>query len=182
MMKILIVSLCKNNLGEKMKFILIGIVVLGIGYIGYGINKYYRRRKRFFEDLISVSERLSVDISFSKDNLKTILSGSTTSYGVDFRKSIEGYIKFLNDNKEELNHTLLFSKASLLKEEERESVFLFFKNLGRLDASNQVSEINNFKNKFIFFRDEAVVENKKFGTLSFKLALLFALLIVILLI
>lgn len=181
--KTLIAFLYKNKfIGDKMKVILIVIVVLGVGYIGYGISKYYRKRKRFFEDLILLSERLSVDISFSKDNLHTILSNSLDSYSIPFRNVLEGYLKFLEDNKKELTTTLLFNKSSLLKEEERENVFLFFKNLGRLDASNQVSEINNFKTKFIFLKDEATGENKKFGALSFKLAILFGLLLIILLI
>lgn len=166
----------------KMKVILIGIIVLGIGYIGYGISKYYRKRKVFFEDLIFMSERLSVDISFSKDNLYTILSNSIDSYSKDFKKCIEGYLQFLKDNKEDLTDNLLFKNLTLLKKEEKESILFFFKSLGRLDASNQVSEINNFKNKFIYFSEEAINENKKFGTLSFKLSILFALLLLILLI
>lgn len=163
-----------------MKYILISIIVFGASYIGYGISKYYRKRKRYFEDLILITERLSVDISFSKDNLQTIISNSINSYGNDFKNSLNGYLQYLKDNKTELTVDLLFKKSSLIKEEEKEIVFLFFKSLGRLDASNQVSEINNFKVKFISLKDDAENENKKFGSLSFKLAIIFALLIIIL--
>lgn len=165
-----------------MKYILIAIVVFGISYIGYGIDKYYRKRKRYFDDLILVSERLSVDIRFSKDTLTKILSNSIDSYGNDIKKSINGYLEFLKDNQKELNNDLLFKKSTLIKKDEQETIFLFFKSLGRLDASNQISEINNFKTKFIALRDEADNDNKKFGSLSFKLAILFALLVIILLI
>lgn len=165
-----------------MKYILFAVIVLGISYIGYGISKYYRKRKRYFEDLILVAERLSVDISFSKDNLQTILTNSIDSYGNDLKNSIKGYIEYLKNNGKELSNNLIFKKSSLIKDEEKETVFLFFKSLGRLDASNQISEINNFKTKFVALRDSADIENKKFGSLSFKLAILFALLITILLI
>lgn len=165
-----------------MKYLLIAIVVFGISYIGYGFGKYYRKRKRFFEDLIFVSERLCVDISFSKDNLQKILFNSIESYGKDLKSVICSYIEYLKDNKIQLNNNLLFKKSTLIKDEEKETIFLFFKSLGRLDASNQVSEINNFKSKFISLKDNADVENKKFGTLSLKLAILFALLLIILMI
>jgi stage III sporulation protein AB len=165
-----------------MKYLLIAIIVMGVSYIGYGISRYYRKRKRYFEDLILLSERLSVDISFSKDNLQTILKNSIDSYGNDLKSSIKGYMEFLKNNEKELSNNLIFKKSSLIKDEEKETVFLFFKSLGRLDASNQVSEINNFKIKFVSLRDDAENDNKKFGSLSFKLAILFALMIIILLI
>lgn len=165
-----------------MKYILIAIVVFGVSYIGYGINKYYRKRKRYFDDLILVAERLSVDISFSKDSLTRIFTSSFDSYGSDIKSVINSYMEFLKDNKTELNNELLFKKSTLIKDDEKETVFLFFKSLGRLDASNQIAEINNFKTKFIALKEEADTENKKFGSLSFKLAILFALLAIILLI
>ena len=165
-----------------MRYILIAIIVFGVSYIGYGISRYYRKRKRYFEDLILISERLSVDISFSKDNLQTIILNSINSYGNDFKKSVNGYLEYLKDNKTEFTNELLFKKSSLIKEEEKETIFLFFKSLGRLDASNQVSEIGNFKTKFISLKDNAEIDNKKFGSLSFKLAIVVALLIIILLI
>lgn len=164
-----------------MQLILIGVIVFGVSYIGYGIAKYYRRRKRYFQDLVFLTERLSVDISFSKDYLQSIFIKSMGSYGKELQSSINGYVEYLKNN-HDLTDNLLFNKSTLIKDEEKDTVFLFFKSLGRLDASNQISEINNFKDKFIVMRDEAESDNKKFGALSFKLAMLFALLIVILLI
>ncbi|MDD4110142.1 MAG: stage III sporulation protein AB [Clostridia bacterium] len=165
-----------------MKYFLIAIVVFGISYIGYGFGKYYRKRKRFFEDLIFVAERLCVDISFSKDNLQKILFNSINSYDTDLKNVVSFYIQYLKDNKVQLNNDLLFKKSTLIKEEEKETILLFFKSLGRLDALNQVSEINNFKGKFVSLRDIADIENKKYGMLSFKLAILFALLVIVLMI
>jgi stage III sporulation protein AB len=165
-----------------MKFILMAVIVVGVSYVGYGISRYYRKRKRYFSDLILLSERLSVDISFTKDYLVSICSRSVVSFGSDLKNTVNSYIEFLKNNETELTSELIFKKSSLIKEEEKEVVFLFFKSLGRLDASNQISEIENFKNKFIAYKNEAEIEDKKFGSLSFKLALLLALLIVILLI
>lgn len=165
-----------------MKYILIAVIVFGVSYIGYGINKYYRKRKRYFDDLILLTERLSVDISFSKDSLTTIFLNSLDSYGSDVKSIVNSYLEFLNDNQKELNNDLLFNKSTLIKKEEQETIYLFFKSLGRLDASNQIAEINNFKTKFATLKEDADRDNKKFGSLSFKLAILFALLVIILLI
>ena len=165
-----------------MKFILVGIVVLGMGYIGFGLSSFYKRRKRFFEDLILFCEKLCVDISFSKETLSSIISSNLNYFSKDFVSVLNLYLSYLKTNTTELNSQIIFNKSTLIKDEEKELVTVFFKSLGRLDASNQVSEINNFKTKFLNFKTVAEEENKKFGGLSLKLMLLLGLLVVIILI
>lgn len=165
-----------------MKIILVGVVLLGMGYIGFGIASFYRRRKRFFDDLILFCEKLCVDISFSKENLSSIISSNKASFSKDFKGVLGGYLNFLSLKENEVSSNLLFKKQNIISSEEQESITLFFKNLGRLDASNQIMEIGNFKEKFLALKKKADEENKKFGSLSLKLILLFGVLIVILLI
>ncbi len=164
-----------------MKWILIGVIIVGMAYIGYGISRYYHKRKRYFDDMILLCEKLCVDISFSKENLHSIISSSLDNYSKDFKKGAESYLEYLKNNSNEINEEMLFKKDSLLKEEEKQIVLLFFRSLGRLDASNQISEINNFKSKFVAYKENAEEDNKKFGSLSFKLMLLFGVMIVIIL-
>lgn len=165
-----------------MKFILIGVVLVGMGYIGFGFARFYRRRKRFFADLILFCEKLCVDISFSKETLKTIVSSNLTNFSKDFKNVLERYLDFLSLKSSEVTPNLLFKGSTLLSKEEQENIALFFKSLGRLDVSCQVVDINNFKNKFLNFQSNADEENKKFGSLSLKLMLLFGALVVIILI
>lgn len=165
-----------------MKFILVGVVLVGMGYIGFGLARFYRRRKRFFADLILFCEKLCVDISFSKETLKTIVSSNLTNFSKDFKNVLERYLDFLSLKSSEVTPNLLFKSSTLLSKEEQENIALFFKSLGRLDASNQIADINNFKNKFLNFQSNADEENKKFGSLSLKLMLLFGALVVIILI
>lgn len=165
-----------------MKYILIGVVLVGMGYIGFGLARFYRRRKRFFSDLILFCEKLCVDISFSKETLSTIVSNNLTHFSKDFKNVLENYLKYLSLKSSEVSSNLLFSESTLVSKEEQENIALFFKSLGRLDASNQVAEINNFKTKFLSFQSRADEENKKFGALSLKLMLLFGALVVIILI
>lgn len=165
-----------------MKFILVGVVLVGMGYIGFGLARFYRRRKRFFADLILFCEKLCVDISFSKETLKTIVSSNLTNFSKDFKNVLERYLDFLSLKSSEVTPNLLFKGSTLLSKEEQENIALFFKSLGRLDVSCQVVDINNFKNKFLNFQSNADEENKKFGSLSLKLMLLFGALVVIILI
>lgn len=165
-----------------MKFILVGVVLVGMGYIGFGLARFYRRRKRFFADLILFCEKLCVDISFSKETLKTIVSSNLTNFSKDFKSVLERYLDFLSLKSSEVTPNLLFKGSTLLSKEEQENIALFFKSLGRLDVSCQVADINNFKNKFLNFQSNADEENKKFGSLSLKLMLLFGALVVIILI
>lgn len=165
-----------------MKFILVGVVLVGMGYIGFGLARFYRRRKRFFADLILFCEKLCVDISFSKETLKIIVSSNLTNFSKDFKNVLERYLDFLSLKSSEVTPNLLFKGSTLLSKEEQENIALFFKSLGRLDVSCQVVDINNFKNKFLNFQSNADEENKKFGSLSLKLMLLFGALVVIILI
>ena len=165
-----------------MKFILVAIVVIGMGYIGFGLSKYYRKRKRFFEDLILLCEKLCVDISFSKENLSSIISSNLSYFSKDFVEVLNAYLNYLNNNGQTISSEAFFKKSTLIKEEEKEVITVFFKSLGRLVATSQVSEIQNFKTKFSDFKMLAEEENKKFGSLSLKLMILLGLLVVIILI
>ena len=127
-------------------------------------------------------EKLCVDISFSKETLKTIVSSNLTNFSKDFKNVLERYLDFLSLKSREVAPNLLFKGSTLLSKEEQENIALFFKSLGRLDVSCQVADINNFKNKFLNFQSNADEENKKFGSLSLKLMLLFGALVVIILI
>ena len=115
-------------------------------------------------------------------NLKTIINQNLSCFGKDFKNILEGYLFYLDNNESVLSHDVLFKKNSLIKDPEKEILLQFFKDLGRLDASNQVLEIQNYKERFSSSKKQAEEENKKFGALSLKLMLLFGALVVIILI
>ena len=97
-----------------MKFILVGVVLVGMGYIGFGLARFYRRRKRFFADLILFCEKLCVDISFSKETLNTIVSSNLTNFSKDFKNVLERYLDFLSLKSSEVTPILLFKGSTLL--------------------------------------------------------------------
>ena len=165
-----------------MKYVLVGVIVAGMAYIGYGLSYYYRIRKKFFEDIILFCEKLSVDISFSKEILSSIVLNNLGNFSKEFRMILNEYLFYLKNNGTTLNKDSLFNKVKILKDEEKDSITIFFKSLGKLDMTNQINEIDNFKTKFISYKNTADEENKKFGALSLKLMFLLGLLIVIILI
>ena len=165
-----------------MKIILILIVVISMTYIGFGILQYYIKRKKIFEDIILLCEKLCVEISFFKNTLSSIISSNVNLFSKDFKNIISTYLNYLKNNNEVLTKDFLFKKNTLLNDDEKELILNFFYNLGRLDASNQISQINDYKNKFIELKQKTNEENSKFGSLSLKLLILMGLLIGIILI
>lgn len=57
-----------------MKLFLILSLVLLCGYVGYGLSSYYKNRRIFFEELISLIENVNLDINFSREKIVDILS------------------------------------------------------------------------------------------------------------
>ena len=85
------------------------------------------------------------------------------------------YTTYLDGNGE-LSQAELFKGINILKEQEKEVVFMFFKMLGRTDVDSQSKEIKNFENRFQYMATSAIMDNKKYGGLSVKMGLIMGLL------
>lgn len=165
-----------------MKILLLCLIVTCCTYIGYGLSSYYRKRHKIFRDCHSFANKLIVEINFAKNNLKEIITNSINSYSSDFKGILNGYLNYLNSDAKILNDEQLFKKNSMLSQDEKQTIFLFFKSLGRYDAQSQIIEIEHFQQKFEQLEKSADAENKKYSALYIKLGLLFGVLIAILLI
>lgn len=165
-----------------MKWVLLIFIVVCFSYIGYGFSKYYSRRNKFFEDLILFSERLCIDIAFSKDKMLSIVNACKLEVSKDLERVLLVYEKYLVGEIEDFTEEMYFETSNLLNEDEQSSIKLFFKNLGRLDSKNQTKEIENFKTKFELLRKNSDIENRKFGGLFIKLGFILGLTLAILLI
>lgn len=157
------------------------IVIFSSICFAFGAKFYfkYKRRKNFFDALIFLCHKFDVEINFSRERVVNIISSleekvKQNLYGLDknFISSIE--------NKESLEKDKLLKNLTFLSEEEGNSIFLFFKSLGRSDMENQLKEINNFENKFSQFCTASSQEFKKYGKLSIKLAIVACLMVVVL--
>ncbi len=161
-----------------MKIVL--MIVLSAVCLFFGGRFYFKfkRRKNFFEALVYLCQKFDVEINFSRERVQKII----TSLDDKIRQTLCGLDKnFLSilDSKENLEKPKLFQNISFLSEEEQNTVFLFFKSLGRSDIENQLKEIKNFESKFDQFSSASNLEFKKYGKLSVKLAIIASLMIVV---
>mgnify|MGYP002798444947 CR=1 FL=1 len=151
-----------------MKYVLIVVVFCLCVFVGILFSNKYTRRKRFFESLIALADKLALDIKFSRQRLKVLLENFDASNKKNLLGIDENFIEFL-DKKCELSNETLFKKADILKAEEKDFILLFFKTLGRSDVENQTKEIQSFIARFNEFKTKCDTEQKKYGALSWKL-------------
>ena len=107
-----------------MKYALILIVFCVCVGVGYFFSIKYMKRKRFFNSLIALADKLSLEINFSRERLKVLLQNfdevnKKNLLGIDAR-----FVDYL-DKKCELTTEEIFKKADCLKPEEKDSVCSF---------------------------------------------------------
>ena len=164
-----------------MKIVFLCLIICCCTYIGYGFSTYYRKRLRFFKDACDFASKLIVEINFSKTNLKNIIANSLNVYGSDFKFVLNNFSSYLSKEVDSLTSDFLLKKNFNLGSEDKQTLFLFFKSLGRYDAENQILEIENFKNKLEDVKKQCEVECKKYSSLYIKLGLMLGILIAIIL-
>ena len=164
------------------KIILLLLIVVCFGYIGYGFSRYYTRRVKFFTNCIWLCEKLEVEINFSKKKLNEIINSQIKNCSKDMQRCLIIYGDFLKDKENLFADKVSCELANLLTEDELSLFLLFLNSLGKFDIFNQVKEINNFNLKFKTYEKEAQKDNKSFGTLFIKLGIIIGLLLAILLI
>ncbi len=155
------------------------VLVASCTYVGYGFSKQYNLRAEFFEALDLFLKKMNLEINFSREKLKPIVSEYKTNC-----KELDGILKnFLNALEiRDLGLKELFEKTKLLKDDEKEMLFSFFKSLGHFDLSGQTDHINNFLKNFNFYLESSKEEKTKYGTLFTKLGIIVGVMISLILI
>ncbi|MBP3431738.1 MAG: stage III sporulation protein AB [Clostridia bacterium] len=164
-----------------MKYVFIVIVFLVCCGAGYAFSIKYSKRKKFFSSLISLAEKLALEINFSRERLKVLLQNFDDSSKRNLLGIDEKFVEYL-DKKCELTQEEVFKKADCLKTDEKEAVLLFLKTLGRSDVENQTKEIESFVTRFEETKKKCDEEQKKYGSLSMKLGVVAGLFCAIILI
>ncbi len=151
-----------------MKIVLILTVFLSCVGIGVFYSSKFQKRKKFFDSLICFADKLSLEINFSRERLRVLIEGFDESHKKNLFNVCEKYLDFL-DKKSELTKELLLADVKILKNDEKDLVFMFFKALGRRDVENQTKELQSFVSRFAEVKTKCDAEQKKYGTLSIKL-------------
>lgn len=154
-----------------MKTILCFVLIALFGFIGFGISSNYLKRKRFFYDLKLFTESIKSQIGFSRIKLELLLHDQINGYhSNDFENLLKNYLLLL---KECGDDDTLFKNITILTEQEKQTIFAFFKNLGKMDVKNQLNSIEMFDNIIQTHYLLANEESKKYGMLYTKLGILF---------
>jgi stage III sporulation protein AB len=153
-----------------MKYVLILFIFALCTYIGYLFSAKYAKRRKFFSALIGLAEKLSLEINFSRERLRVLIESFDSKQKKDLLGVDEAFLRFL-DKKEELSAETMFKKTDVLKPDEKDLVFSFFRVLGRSDVENQTKEIDSFVSRFSSSLNECKEEQKKYGSLSIKLGI-----------
>lgn len=164
-----------------MKYVLLGIMFGVCVFVGYLFSLKYKKRQKFFSTLIMLAEKLDVEINYSRDRLKKLITEFDESHKKNLLSVEQNFIDYL-DGKCELTSENLFKNVNILKASEKDFLFIFFKNLGRSDVENQTKEIKNYIKRFEEMSKTSDIENKKYGSLSLKLGIVAGLFLIVILI
>ena len=162
-----------------MKYFLLALMVGLCIYIGYMFSRKYKTRANFFQALVMLCQKFDVEINYSRERLKNIFSSLDEKQKHKLHGIDNNYISYMN-KETPLERDFLFKNIKFLKEEEKDVIFMFFKNLGRSDVDSQSKEIKNFQTRFEALSSSANTDNKKYGSLSIKLGIIAGLVIVVL--
>ena len=158
-----------------MKIILLLILISLSGIIGYGISFSYKQRYNFFYSLSIFLQNLKTDINFLSTKLLNILDKTSKNINNnDLTSLLNNFTKLIKEE-ECINVQSLFKGISFLIETEKEQICLFFKNLGKTDAINQIEVISNMQNTVSDYLTCAKKDCDKYCSLYTKLGVLFGL-------
>ncbi len=164
-----------------MKWLFLALMFGLCVFVGYFFSMKYKKRLNFYSALILFAQKLDVEINFSRERLKKLIENIDEKTKKNLLGIDNNFLAYLNDN-QELTYELLFKNCNILKQDEKEMIFLFFKSLGRTDVIGQTKEIQNFLKRFDDKLNKCLSDNKKYGSLCFKLGIIAGLFIVVILI
>ncbi len=163
-----------------MNFIILGVLAGICIFIGYIFSIKYKRRSSFFKSLVLLCQKMDVEINYSRERLKNLFQ----NFDDKMKKNLQGidknFLQYLESNSP-LQEEALLKNINFLKPNEKDLIMLFFKSLGRSDLASQSKELKNFEKRFEEFSQQATSENKKYGSLSIKLGIAAALMLIVVL-
>lgn len=152
-----------------MKVILIILLVVLCGMVGYGIGYGYKQRKKFFDAYLSFLQNLKSDIGFSASKLTNIIEKSkNNTSSKDFKNFLDNYLQSITDE----SKSSLFKSIKFLSSDEQEDIANFFMQLGKTDIFNQIELIKQNIEKVKLLCEKVKKDSDKYCPLYTKLGVL----------
>lgn len=160
------------------KYIALFLIFGAICYIGYLLKLSYKRKVDFFELYNNFLEYTLFEIKNNKSDFENIID----KYLINNKNLFSNILEKYKANLYNINNTKIISNGLFLTKFEAENIKLFFNKIATLDFDSAIIFIN--KNIIIVngFIDSAKKDLQKKGELYFKLSIMLAFFITIILI
>ncbi len=154
------------------------LLMFAFSFLGYLIGNRLALRlsdkRRYFEELISLIERLNGDFRFRQSSVCELINKQKFKSEL-LNRNLSEFCAFAQGETATLNLC-----SSNLNESERKCVFEMFSALGRYDLDTQLIILQDFKDKIEGFYQKAVVQENKMSGAYRKIGALCGLMIGIL--
>ena len=134
--------------------------------IAHAVSEQYKEKYDFYENLKNFLNKFKLNLSFKQEKIMNFLekTNSKKTFNI-FIKSYKQYIK---------NNELNLQEIKILTDEEKKQLINIIKNIGNLDAKNEINQINIFLEEIDIKLKNAENDKKKLCPMILKLSLLFA--------
>ncbi len=156
-----------------MKIFLIITLIVVIMLIAVSVSEQYKDRYDFYFNLKLFLTQLKLNISFRADKLDKFLQQIKPKK--NFKIFIAAYQEYLKTTKLDL------SQLKILDEDERQELHDIVTNIGKMDKTNEVKQIEGFVLSIEEKQNQALQAKTKLCPMIIKLSLLFALAVAIVL-
>ena len=164
-------------MSEILRLIAGGLLALIMCYVGVLVKRRYKSRVTFFKSACEFTSALATELGMKKTPMPEIANKFLKGREGEFEKVVESWISIAK------NATAFgFDdvKTSFLKNDEKKELAEFFSSLGKTNL-DQLSHVAYYKNSFEQKRKTCEDEDKKLGSMYFKLCVLFGLAILLIL-
>ena len=157
-----------------MKWILICVLICVIMLIAYAVSEQYKEKFDFYNNLKTFLNQFKINLSFKQEKIIDFLN--KTKAKKQFNIFIREYKHYLKNN--EIN----LSDIKILDIEEKNQLENIIKNIGGMDAKNEINQIETFIIEIDNKLKQAEADKNKLCPMIIKLSLLFAIGLAIILI
>ena len=161
-----------------LKFFVGMMLVAFSSFIGYKFAGKYKKRKLFYSQICDFNERFMGELAYYRRPLHVFLFHHR--YRGEFQILIEEFYAGLKNADLFANGVFETSLFSFLTNEEKEEVKNHFQMLGKGDSGAQKNYFSSVKEQWIYRRNNAESNCKKYADLYVKLGFLFGLFILVL--
>lgn len=155
-----------------LKLLVGALLFVCCGYVGYGINAYYRRRSSLLTEILGYIDALEKGISFLQSPPLEITLSYVADRKSDAVKILSEYVELLKKGEFSKQDCLKAVNTKLLTGYEKNVFAEMLFSLGRSDLDTQLAELSKYRANLTPISESAKQNYKKYGALSFKLGIL----------